>query len=149
MKTLKPTTMSFENEQMVNELESLLSFNNKEEKMELEAELLHLKFIKVIEEAMKLEGISKAEIAAQLATSKSYITQLFSGDKLLNMKMLARLQQVLDISFQIDAERKKPVFKAVDCGVFKTTYTLNSINPHMKGLKYRINTTESKLKLVG
>lgn len=141
--------MSFENEQMVNELESLLSFNNKEEKMELEAELLHLKFIKVIEEAMKIEGISKAEIATQLATSKSYITQLFSGDKLLNMKMLARLQQVLDINFQIDAERKKPMFKAVDRSVFRTTYTLNSVNPQRRGLKYQIDTTESKLKLVG
>lgn len=106
--------MSSENERIVNELESLLVFTNEDDKLTLEAELLHLKFIKVIEGSMKQQAVSKAEIASQLSTSKSYITQLFSGDKLINMKMLARLQQVLDINFQIDAERKKPVFKVSD-----------------------------------
>jgi transcriptional regulator with XRE-family HTH domain len=141
--------MSFENEKMVNELESLLSFNNKEEKLELEAELLHLKFMKVIEEAMKMDGISKAEIAGQLATSKSYITQLFSGDRLINMKTLARLQNVLDISFEVEARRKKPVFKAVECDIFKKIYGINSVNPGRKGKKYRLNPSKSTLKLVG
>jgi len=141
--------MSFENEKMVNDLESLLSFNNKEEKIELEAELLHLKFIKVIEEAMKLEGISKTEIASQLTTSKSYITQLFSGDRLINMKTLARLQDVLDISFEVEARRKKPVFKAIECGIFKKTYDINSVHPVRKGKKYRLHPSKPILKLVG
>jgi ribosome-binding protein aMBF1 (putative translation factor) len=141
--------MSSENEKMMNELESLLVFNSEEEKVELETALLHLKFIKVIEEAMKEESISKAEIASKLSTSKSYITQLFSGDKMLNMKMLAKLQRALDINFKINAEHKRPVFKAVDCGVFKKIYNINTLDPERKGLKYRINRSESKLKLVG
>lgn len=140
--------MSSENEKIMNELESLLLFNNGEEKLELEAELLHLKFIKVIEEAMKQENILKKDMAERLSTSKSYITQLFSGDKLLNMKMLARFQQVLDISFEIEAQKKRPVFNAVDCGVFKKIYNINTLDPERKGLKYPIKKNESNLKLV-
>ena len=45
--------MSSENEKMMNELEALLAFNDEKEKIELEATLLHLKFVKIIEEAMK------------------------------------------------------------------------------------------------
>jgi transcriptional regulator with XRE-family HTH domain len=141
--------MSSENEKMMNELESLLTFNNEEEKLELEATLLHLKFIKIIEAIMKQEGLSKADIASKLSTSKSYITQLFTGDKLLNIKMMARIQQVLDINFEVVSERKHPVFNAVNCGVFKKVYNINTIDPQGKGLKYRLNKSETNLKLVG
>jgi transcriptional regulator with XRE-family HTH domain len=140
--------MSSENEKMRYELESLLAFTDDKEKLELEATLLHLKFVKIIEEVMKQEGISKKDLAEKLDTSKSYITQLFSGDKLINMKTLARLEQLLNINFAIKAEPKRPIFKTVDCELFKRRYSIDSISG-LQGEKYSIEeTTITKLKLV-
>lgn len=68
---------------------------------------------------MKQEGLSKKNLAEKLDTSKSYITQLFSGDKLLNIKTLAKIEQNLNINFAIKAEPKRPMFKTVDCEIFK------------------------------
>lgn len=140
--------MSSENEKMMNELESLLAFNEEKEKLELEATLLHLKFVKIIEEAMKQEGLSKKNLAEKLDTSKSYITQLFSGDKLLNIKTLAKIEQHLNINFAIKAEPKRPMFNTVDWEIFKRRYSIDSvIGP--QGEKYPIQKTpETKSKLV-
>jgi ribosome-binding protein aMBF1 (putative translation factor) len=140
--------MSSENEKMMNELESLLAFNDEKEKIELEATLLHLKFVKIIEEAMKQEGLSKKNVAEKLDTSKSYITQLFSGDKLLNMKTLAKIEQLLNINFDIKAEPKRPMFKTVDREIFRRRYSIDSVNG-LLGEKYPIEKTpDTKLKLV-
>jgi transcriptional regulator with XRE-family HTH domain len=140
--------MSYENEKMMNELESLLAFNDEKGKTELEATLLHLKFVRIIEDAMRQEGISKKILAEKLGTSKSYITQLFSGDKLLNMKTLARLEQLLDINFAIKAEPKRPAFNTVDCKIFMRKYNIDSVHG-LKGEKYPIEETpDTKLKLV-
>ena len=140
--------MSSENEKMMNELEALLAFNDEKEKIELEATLLHLKFVKIIEEAMKQEGLSKKNLAEKLDTSKSYITQLFSGDKLLNMKTLARFEQMLNINFAIKAEPKRPIFKTVDSEIFKRRYSIDSVNG-LIGEKYPIEkSADTKLKLV-
>lgn len=102
--------MSSNDQQTMQELESLLSFENENEKLELEAELLHLKFVGVIEELMELENISKAELAEKLSTSKSYITQLFAGEKLFNIKTLVKLQRAFNFNFKIDADQKNPSF---------------------------------------
>ncbi len=95
--------MSSKDQQIMQELESLLSFENENEKLELEAELLHLKFVGVIEELMEQENITKAELAEKLSTLKSYITQLFAGDKLFNIKTLVKLQRALNVNFTLTA----------------------------------------------
>lgn len=140
--------MSSENEKLMNELESLLAFNSEKEKLELEATLLHLKFVRIIEEAMKQEGLSKKNLADKLNTSKSYITQLFSGDKFLNIKTLARLEQLLNISFSIKAEHKWPNFAPIEKEIFKKRYSIDSI-AGVQGEKYSIRKTpDPKLKFV-
>jgi transcriptional regulator with XRE-family HTH domain len=139
--------MSSNNHKMMNELEALLSFDNDQEKLELETELLHLKFIKLIEKIMQQEGKNKADIAQELKTSKSYITQLFSGDKLINVKTLAKLQRIFNVSFNVEATRKRSSFKAVDCGKFRKIYNLNFIEPGVNSRKYNLE-NQPPLKLV-
>ena len=136
--------MSSNNQQIMQELESLLSFGNENDKLELEAELLHLKFVGVIEELMEQEGVSKADLAEELATSKSYITQLFTGDKLLNIKTLVKLQRALNFNFKIEAERKKPIFKAVICDKFKRRYGLDLLKAAGEGSRYQLENTPEK-----
>jgi transcriptional regulator with XRE-family HTH domain len=136
--------MSSKDQQIMHALESLLSFENENAKLELEAELLHLKFVGVIEELMEQENITKAELSEKLLTSKSYITQLFTGDKLLNIKTLVKLQRVLNFSFRIEAERKRPIFEAVSCNKFKKRFDLNSINSGGEAIKYQLGKTPNK-----
>ncbi len=136
--------MSSNDQQIMQDLESLLSLGNENEKLELEAELLHLKFVGVLEELMEQEKITKAELAEKLSTSKSYITQLFTGDKLLNIKTLAKLQRVLNFNFKIESERKRPIFEAVIGDKFKTRFSLELLRSAGEGSKYQLETTHEK-----
>lgn len=135
--------MSSNNQQIMQELESLLNFGSENEKLELEAELLHLKFVGVIEELMEQENITKAELAERLSTSKSYITQLFTGDKLFNMKTLVKLQRALNFNFKVDADRKKPFFKVVECNKFRKRFGLDQVKKGL-GVKYPLGEMRSK-----
>lgn len=138
--------MSSNDQQIMQELESLLSFENENEKLELEAELLHLKFVGVIEELMEQENITKAELAEKLSTSKSYITQLFTGDKLFNIKTLVKLQQALNFNFKIDAERKKPVFEAISCDKFKKHFGLELVKSVGGDSRYHVGNKPVKFQ---
>jgi transcriptional regulator with XRE-family HTH domain len=135
--------MSSNDQQTMQELESLLSFENENEKLELEAELLHLKFVGVIEELMEQEGITKAELAERLSTSKSYITQLFTGDKLFNIKTLVKLQRALNFNFKVDADRKKPFFEVVECTKFRKRFGLD-LGRSEEDLKYPLGEMRSR-----
>ena len=140
--------MSSKNENILKNLESLLVFDNEKEKLELEAELLHLKFVQVIEKLMENEGVSKSDIASDLSTSKSYITQLFSGSKLLNMKTLVKFQHVLNFNFRISAENRMSKFIPVECDTFKKSFGLNFWDNKNLGNKYKVPKPERKLKLI-
>jgi transcriptional regulator with XRE-family HTH domain len=135
--------MSSNDRQIMQELESLLSFENENEKLELEAELLHLKFVGVIEDLMEQENITKAELAERLLTSKSYITQLFTGDKLFNIKTLVKLQRALNFNFKVEADRKKPFFKVVECNKFRKHFGLELVKQG-SGAKYPLGELRSK-----
>ncbi|MBL0912098.1 MAG: helix-turn-helix transcriptional regulator [Bacteroidia bacterium] len=69
------------------------------------AEMLSFRFISEIDRLMERDDMSKKELAALLGTSASYITQLFKGDKLLNMEILARIELVFKVQFGIEARR--------------------------------------------
>jgi transcriptional regulator with XRE-family HTH domain len=81
--------------------EKLFNERTPEEQLASEARLISLNFLDVIEHKYKNEGLSRKELAKKVGTSPSYITQLFRGDKLINLPMLARLKQALNIEFEI------------------------------------------------
>lgn len=94
--------MTFENKLRYKErVKNILSFKNDDEKINFEAEIIHIEIINQILQLMEKEGISKSDLADILGTSKSYITQLFNGDKILNLRLLAKLQRVFKIKFKI------------------------------------------------
>ena len=45
--------------------------------------------------------MSKKDLATAIGTSASYITQLFRGNKMINLEMLAKIQQALEIDYDI------------------------------------------------
>lgn len=74
---------------------------NKEFDIVHEAEYISLVFLSEIEKQMDKNGLKKSELAKMLNTSKSYLTQLWRGDKILSLAMIAKMQKVLKIKFTI------------------------------------------------
>lgn len=77
------------------------SFDSVDEKINFDATFISLVFISEIEKHMDKIGMKKTDLARELKTSKSYLTQLWRGDKVLNMSMIARIQFVLRVKFEI------------------------------------------------
>ncbi len=95
------TTSRISKQEMEIKLNKFVSTLRKDDEIQFAAEMLHLDFMHLVKQRMDELGISKSELAAKVGTSKGYISQLFSGDRLVNLLMIARLQQALDIRFEI------------------------------------------------
>lgn len=80
---------------------TLFSFDNEQDQLELEAKLIMAKFLENIQGVATQKGLKKKDLAQKIGTSASYITQLYRGNKLLNLMTLAKLQRALDIEFDI------------------------------------------------
>jgi transcriptional regulator with XRE-family HTH domain len=85
-----------------NLLQSSLDFSSDEDKLNFEAELLHLNSMSVIESLMKEKNMNKKELSEKLDVSQSFITQLFIADKLINFKQLAKLQRIFKVNFTVN-----------------------------------------------
>jgi ribosome-binding protein aMBF1 (putative translation factor) len=91
--TLEGMNMTSDNDIM----EDVFTFENDDEKLQFEAEMIHLDIMNEVRMLMNLHGVNKTELAKRLKTSKGYVTQLFSGDKLINLKTIAKIQQIFDV----------------------------------------------------
>jgi len=76
-----------------------------EEKFESDARLLMFRFLSIIEVRCEELGWNRKQLAEKVGTSASYITQLYRGDKLINMLTLAKFQKVLGLEFEIDEKK--------------------------------------------
>lgn len=96
--------MKFKEKYDVNEEDqNLFEFKSKEEEYEHEAKMLMFKFLSEIEKINDSKKSSKKQLATAIGTSASYITQLYNGNKLINLLTLAKLQDVYNIEFEIKA----------------------------------------------
>lgn len=96
--------MKFKEKYDVNEEDqNLFEFKSKEEEYEHEAKMLMFKFLSEIEKINDARKSFKKQLATAIGTSASYITQLYNGDKLINLLTLAKLQDVYNIEFEIKA----------------------------------------------
>ncbi|MFY9152426.1 MAG: helix-turn-helix transcriptional regulator [Prolixibacteraceae bacterium] len=99
------TTKLKTNEEVKNAFDQLFNQLSEQDKLENEANLLMFRFLSIIETKCEELGWNRKQLAEKVGTSASYITQLFRGDKLVNMTTLAKFQNVLGIVFEI-AEKK-------------------------------------------
>jgi ribosome-binding protein aMBF1 (putative translation factor) len=58
-------------------------------------------------------GMTKKLLAERLGTSASYITQLYNGDKIFNLEMIARIEDAFGISFAVHANKVNNKEKSV------------------------------------
>ncbi len=84
----------------------ILSFRNEAEKIQFEAEIFSLDIMYEVECLMKSQefDLNKTQLANKLDVSKGYLTQLFTGDKLINLKTMAKLQRIFNIKFSVSHE---------------------------------------------
>ena len=92
------------------EFEDLFSFKSEKEELEHDAKMIMFRILSSFEK-MTDRPIQKKEIAEAISTSPSYVTQLFNGDKLINLTTLAKLQKAFDFSFQIEAKKNNNKLK--------------------------------------
>jgi len=93
-------------------IKEVFSFENENDQIQFEAEMIHLDLINEISKLMDLRKMNKAELAKALGMTKGYVTQLFSGDRLLNLKTLAKIQQIFDIRIKLQFVEKTKSRKA-------------------------------------
>ena len=71
----------------------------KTKKFEFEVSALHFNFIEKIQELMNERSIKNKEFAKKLKVPESFVSQLFSGDKLLDLKLLTQIQKIFDVRY--------------------------------------------------
>ncbi|HPS29796.1 MAG TPA: helix-turn-helix transcriptional regulator [bacterium] len=71
------------------------------EKIEFDAMKIQMEFLFKIQDIMDKRGISRKDLAQKMETSKAFVTQLFGTDKFLNMKTIAKLQNIFGMKIEI------------------------------------------------
>ena len=71
------------------------------DKLEGETLRLMFRFLSKIEQVMEAENITKKALATLIGTSPSYITQLFRGNKVINLQTISKIEAALDITFEV------------------------------------------------
>jgi transcriptional regulator with XRE-family HTH domain len=89
------------NSQIVNAFNDLFGKLTETDRIDNDAKLLMFRFLEIIDNKREALGWSRKELAKRVGTSASYITQLYNGDKLVNMTILAKFKNVLGIEFEI------------------------------------------------
>ncbi|WMJ72151.1 hypothetical protein RCC89_03055 [Cytophagaceae bacterium ABcell3] len=96
------------------EFEDIFVFNSKEEELEFDAQVLMFKFLEGVERSFANgPKFKKKYLAEALGKSTSFISQLYSGDKLINLLSLAKIQKSFNITFEVNAHVNSQDYKEV------------------------------------
>jgi transcriptional regulator with XRE-family HTH domain len=90
-------------EDILKQLETAIGKIDQEQDIDHEAKMIMYRFLSEVERVSEDMHLNRKEIAARIGTSASYITQLFRGNKLINMHTIAKFQELLNIKFEIKA----------------------------------------------
>lgn len=79
---------------------------SKQDHIDHAAQMISYRILSEVERLCDDKVISRKELAGMLGTSASYITQLFRGNRRVNMEFIAKIERALNIQFEIKAVRK-------------------------------------------
>src|SRR6185312_10040127 len=83
------------------EFADLFESSSQEDEIRHEARVIMYRFMSEVERLIDEKNINKKELASLIGTSPRYITQLFKGNKLLNLETAAKFQRAFNIKFDI------------------------------------------------
>ena len=101
---------SMSKQEIQNAFNDLFTFKDEKEEIKHKAHMLGFQFLSEIERISEDRGLKKKDFAKIIGTSPSYITQLFRGDKLVNLETLAKFAKGLNIDFDIKIKEKSISF---------------------------------------
>jgi len=105
----------------------LLSSIDSKVDFEYEKRMVMYRFLSEVERVAEERRINRKELARLIGTSASYITQLFRGSKVINMETIAKLQQALDITFEIKAMPKRQEEELMDLNLEQICETQHAL----------------------
>jgi transcriptional regulator with XRE-family HTH domain len=82
-------------------------FENFENDYENEAKIIASKILSGISEITDKKDLKRKDIADLIGTSASYLTQLYRGNKILNLVTLAKLKNKLNLNIELKITEKK------------------------------------------
>ena len=71
--------------------------------LEHDTKMIMYRFLSEVERISVEKGLNRKELAALIDISPSYLTQLFRGNKIINLQTIAKFQKVFDLTFEIKA----------------------------------------------
>ena len=86
------------------EFQDLFEFRSLEEERSHNAQMISYRILSEVERVCEELKINKKQLAERVGSSPSYITQLFRGAKHVNMDIMARFEEALELSFAINAK---------------------------------------------
>jgi len=115
-----------------NDLLNIITLNGENDKIEFEKEVLHATCMNQVR--IHMGKMKNAELAKKVGVSSSFISQLFSGDKIVSLELLAKFQRVLKFKFYIESksdiekvEEDTNVIKMADYRLtYDTTFMVNN-----------------------
>lgn len=110
------------NAQVNPEFDNLFSFATEEEKIQHQSEMISLRILSEVEKICEERKIKKKDLADKVGTSRSYITQLFRGNKQVNTYIMAKFENALDICFDIRAQQPDSMEPMIHDREFLTWY---------------------------
>jgi ribosome-binding protein aMBF1 (putative translation factor) len=99
------TTKSNKSSEIKGTFNQLFGQLTEEEVLDNEAKIIMFRFLTIVDAKREELGWSRKDLAEKIGTSPSYISQLFQGDKLINMNTLAIMQKVMGIQFEVSQKR--------------------------------------------
>jgi transcriptional regulator with XRE-family HTH domain len=73
------------------------------EVLQHDTKMLMYRILSEVERLSEEKDLNRKELASLIGTSASYITQLFRGNKVINLETVAKFQKVFDVNFEIKA----------------------------------------------
>ncbi len=86
------------NIELQNKLANLIDTSNLEEQIEVETMIMNSIIMEQIDFYLKENNMNRNDLAEKLGVSKSYISQLFSCNKIINLETLATLKKKLNLN---------------------------------------------------
>lgn len=102
-----PMNTNYKSDEAQSIFDKLQNSLSEKDLQDIDAKILMFRFLSLIDAKREELGWSRKDLAVQIKTSPSFISQLFQGDKLINFTTLAKIQKVMGLEFEITLKKTK------------------------------------------
>lgn len=120
METTKLTALK----KTVGDIENFVQTNREN----IDESLVSMRIMKQVEELMDSLELNKKQLAKELGFSQAHITNLFIGNKNVNMKFISRIEKRFNVIVDIKIQAKDFVKKSQDNSVHIIQFNLNNVS---------------------